>query len=81
VIGCRYVGLVMGDCPAELSHNVAGNDNDDPRIEALRSGKLQIYEAFFPLRIPVTRFAPASKLPVVQILGSERTFFQTHVTK
>ena len=44
VIGCGYVGLVTGTCLAELGHRVACTDNDGSKIEALRAGKLPIYE-------------------------------------
>ena len=44
VIGCGYVGLVTGTCLAELGHTVSSTDNDASKIEALRAGKLPIYE-------------------------------------
>jgi hypothetical protein len=44
VIGCGYVGLVTGICLAELGHTVACTDNDGSKIEALRAGKVSIYE-------------------------------------
>ena len=44
MIGCDYVGLVTGTCLVELGHAVACTDNDSSKIEALRAGKLPIYE-------------------------------------
>jgi len=44
VIGCGYVGLVTGSCLAEAGHEVIATDNDNARIEMLKSGRLPIYE-------------------------------------
>jgi UDPglucose 6-dehydrogenase len=49
VIGCDYVGLVTGTCLAELGHAVACTDYDSSKIEALRAGKLPIYEPHLAL--------------------------------
>jgi UDPglucose 6-dehydrogenase len=46
VIGCGYVGLVTGTCLAELGHTVACTDDDGSKIEALRAGKVSIYEPY-----------------------------------
>ncbi len=44
VIGSGYVGLVTGTCLAELGNSVICVDNNAEKIEALRAGKMPIYE-------------------------------------
>jgi UDPglucose 6-dehydrogenase len=44
IIGSGYVGLVTGACFADVGHNVLCVDNDPAKIEALRAGKVPIYE-------------------------------------
>jgi UDPglucose 6-dehydrogenase len=44
IIGSGYVGLVTGACFADIGHNVICVDNDARKIEALRAGKVPIYE-------------------------------------
>jgi UDPglucose 6-dehydrogenase len=44
IIGSGYVGLVTGACFADVGHNVICVDNDRKKVEALRSGKVPIYE-------------------------------------
>ena len=44
VIGCGYVGLVTGACLAEIGHEIFCTDNDESKIQTLRTGKLPIYE-------------------------------------
>jgi UDPglucose 6-dehydrogenase len=44
IIGSGYVGLVTGACFADVGHNVICVDNDRRKIDALRSGKVPIYE-------------------------------------
>ena len=44
IIGSGYVGLVTGACFADVGHNVICVDNDPRKVEALRSGKVPIYE-------------------------------------
>ena len=44
IIGSGYVGLVTGACFADVGHNVICVDNDPRKVEALRAGKIPIYE-------------------------------------
>ena len=44
VIGVGYVGLVTAVCIAHLGHHVVCLDVDEAKIEALRAGKVPIYE-------------------------------------
>ncbi|WP_020675862.1 UDP-glucose dehydrogenase family protein [Geopsychrobacter electrodiphilus] len=44
VVGTGYVGLVTGTCFAEMGNNVVCVDVDKAKVEALRLGKLPIYE-------------------------------------
>src|SRR5271165_966977 len=44
VIGCGYVGLVTGACLAAAGHEVFCTDIDAKRIDALKTGKVPIYE-------------------------------------
>jgi UDPglucose 6-dehydrogenase len=44
IIGSGYVGLVTGACFADVGHNVLCVDNDPAKVEALRAGKVPIYE-------------------------------------
>jgi UDPglucose 6-dehydrogenase len=44
IIGSGYVGLVTGACFADVGHNVICVDNDPAKVEALRTGKVPIYE-------------------------------------
>jgi UDPglucose 6-dehydrogenase len=44
MIGTGYVGLVSGACLSEFGHHVICIDNDGEKVEALRQGKIPIYE-------------------------------------
>src|SRR5690242_13225765 len=44
VVGTGYVGLVAGTCFAESGNDVVCVDNVAAKIEALRAGKVPIYE-------------------------------------
>src|SRR5262245_58510687 len=44
MIGAGYVGLVSGACFADLGHIVTCVDKDAAKIDALRNGKMPIYE-------------------------------------
>ncbi len=44
MIGSGYVGLVSGTCFAEFGANVVCIDKDEAKIDALKNGKMPIYE-------------------------------------
>lgn len=44
IVGSGYVGLVTGTCFAEVGHHVICVDNDAKKVEALKAGKIPIYE-------------------------------------
>ncbi|HEU4437599.1 MAG TPA: UDP-glucose/GDP-mannose dehydrogenase family protein [Methylomirabilota bacterium] len=44
VVGTGYVGLVTGAVFSDLGNDVVCVDNDQPKIEALRAGRMPIYE-------------------------------------
>jgi UDPglucose 6-dehydrogenase len=44
IIGSGYVGLVTGACFADVGHRVICVDNDERKVEALRAGRVPIYE-------------------------------------
>src|SRR5882757_2935394 len=45
MVGTGYVGLVSGTCFADFGHQVVCVDKDAGKIEALKRGKIPIYEA------------------------------------
>jgi len=48
VVGSGYVGLVAAMCFAEMGHEVICVDNDERKVEALRSGDTLIHENHLP---------------------------------
>ena len=44
VVGTGYVGLVTGTCFAETGNNVICVDIDEKKVEAMRNGKIPIFE-------------------------------------
>jgi len=44
MVGSGYVGLVSGACFADFGHDVVCVDKDPAKIEALRAGRMPIYE-------------------------------------
>src|ERR1700730_488149 len=44
MIGSGYVGLVSGACLADFGHTVVCIDSNGQKIEALRAGKMPIFE-------------------------------------
>ena len=52
VVGTGYVGLVVGACLAENGNTVACVDTDEGKVEALRAGRIPIYEPGLDEMIP-----------------------------
>ena len=44
MIGSGYVGLVSGACFSDFGHDVVCVDKDASKIEALKAGRMPIYE-------------------------------------
>ncbi|HLV07005.1 MAG TPA: UDP-glucose 6-dehydrogenase, partial [Croceibacterium sp.] len=44
MIGTGYVGLVSGACFSDFGHNVCCVDKDASKVEALREGRIPIFE-------------------------------------
>jgi len=74
MIGSGYVGLVSGACLADFGHTVICIDTDAQKIEALKAGKMPIFEpglqdlvgttygnADFPFRLILPAQLPALK--------------------
>ena len=60
MIGTGYVGLVSGACFADFGHDVICVDKDEAKIEAIRAGKMPIYEP--GLAVLVARNVEARRL-------------------
>lgn len=48
VIGSGYVGLVAAACFAEIGHNVISVDNDESKVQILKTGGMPIFEDLLP---------------------------------
>jgi UDPglucose 6-dehydrogenase len=48
VIGTGYVGLVTGVCLAHMGHDVVCIDNNQAKVELMRSGQSPIHEPGLP---------------------------------
>ncbi len=64
IVGAGYVGLVSGACFADFGHTVTCVDVDPRKIDALRDGRMPIYE-------------PGLDVLVARNLAKERLFFTT----
>ena len=68
MVGSGYVGLVSGACFADFGHIVTCIDKDVSKIEALKAGKIPIFE-------------PGLKKLVAQNVQDGRLFFTTEMSK
>jgi UDPglucose 6-dehydrogenase len=66
VVGSGYVGLVTGACLADFGNDVTGVDKDHGKVEALRNGRIPIFE-------------PGLASLVLNNMGDERLRFTTHL--
>lgn len=66
VVGIGYVGLVTGTCLAEVGNNVVCVDTDQSKVDALRRGKIPIYE-------------PGLENMVLDNLAADRLSFTTDI--
>ena len=55
VIGTGYVGLTTGVALAHLGHQVTCVDTDEAKLEALRSGRIPIFEPFLESVLTLSR--------------------------
>ena len=44
IVGSGYVGLVSGTCLADFGHDVVCVDKDEAKVEALKAGRIPIFE-------------------------------------
>jgi len=66
VVGSGYVGLVTGACLADFGNDVTGVDKDHGKVEALRNGRIPIFE-------------PGLASLVLNNMGDGRLRFTTHL--
>lgn len=66
VVGSGYVGLVTGACLADFGMEVTGVDIDHAKVEALRNGKIPIFE-------------PGLAALVLRNMADQRLRFTTHL--
>ena len=66
VVGSGYVGLVTGACLADFGNDVTGVDKDHAKVEALRNGRIPIFE-------------PGLASLVLNNMGDGRLRFTTHL--
>lgn len=69
VIGTGYVGLVTAACLSDFGHTIVGVDKDPKKIEALKNGRIPIYEP--GLDAIVARNAQAGRLRFTTDLTQE----------
>ena len=69
VFGAGYVGLVTGACFAELGHDVVIRDVVPEKIEALRAGRIPIFEPGLEELIERNRERLAFTLDVGEAIG------------
>jgi UDPglucose 6-dehydrogenase len=75
VVGVGYVGLVTATCFADLGHRVVCRDIDPARIEALRAGRVPIYEPGIDQMIERNRDRLEFTLDMADVFRSCRIVF------
>jgi len=48
VVGSGHVGLVAGECFADLGHRIVWVDNEQEKLAALQDGQVPMHEKFLP---------------------------------